>query len=338
VETLSAPVEDLEWIAVEDGSAPGRVRRTATALARRLGFSEHRAGEVAIAATELATNLHRHAVAGTVLVRVRREADDAAVELVMTDAGPGVADLAAFAADGRSSAGTLGIGLGAVLRLSTWFDAHSVVGRGTVMIATFWRAAAPVARPTVGALTRTMTGESVCGDACAVRTHEGVTTLLLADGLGHGPLAALASGEAVRAFAQDAGDAPPAETIRRLNAVLRPTRGAAVAVVRLDPAAAGLTFAGIGNVAAWVDDGEQRRALVSSPGIVGSNVKTVRELEMGLAAGALVVLHSDGLTSKWSLDPYPGLRQRDPHLVAATLIRDAGIRHDDASVMVARNP
>ena len=337
MEALSAPVEDLEWIVVEDSSAPGRVRRSAMALARRLGFSDHRAGEIGIAATELATNLHRHAVEGTVLVRVRRDADDAAVELVMTDAGPGVADLAALARDGHSSAGTLGIGLGAAMRLSTWFDSHSVVGRGTVMIATFWRAGAPVARPTVAALTRTMGGESVCGDACAARTRDGVTTLLLADGLGHGPLAALASQEALRAFgSEDDGAGPPVQTIRRLDAALRSTRGAAVAVVRLDPAAARLTFAGVGNVAAWVDDGRQRRALVSTPGIVGANAKKVREFETELAAGALVVLHSDGLSSKWNLDAYPGIRERDPHLLAAALIRDAGVRHDDASVMVAR--
>ncbi len=336
MEALTVPVEDLEWIAVEDASAPGRVRRTAAALAKRLGFSEHRAGEVAIAATELGTNLHRHAVQGAVLVRVRREADDAAVELVMTDAGPGFADLAALAADGRSSAGTLGIGLGAAMRLSTWFDSHSVVGRGTVMIATFWRGAAPVERPKVAALTRTMSGESVCGDACAVRTHGGVTMLLLADGLGHGPLAAIASGEAVRAFGEGPADEPPAQTIRSLNGALRSTRGAAVAVVRLDPLAATLTFAGVGNVAVWVDDGAQRRALVSSPGIVGANVKTVREFRAELVPGALIVMHSDGLTPKWSLDAYPGIRERDPHLLAATLIRDAAVRHDDASVMVAR--
>ncbi len=332
---MSSPVEDVEWIAVEDASAPGRVRRAATALAGRLGFSEHRAGELAIAATELATNLHRHAVAGTVLLRVRRAADDAAVELVLSDAGPGMADPAALAADGRSSAGTLGIGLGAAMRLSTWFDVHSVVGRGTVAVATFWRGAAPVGRPKVAALTRTMNGESVCGDACAVRTDGGVTTLMLADGLGHGPLAALASGEAVRAFSEEPAGATPAQTIRRLDAALRPTRGAAVAVVQLDPGAAALVFAGVGNVAAWIDGG-QRRALVSSPGIVGSNLKTVREFRLEAGPGALVVLHSDGLSGKWSLEAYPGIRERDPHLLAAVLIRDAGVRHDDASVMVAR--
>ncbi|MDB5073261.1 MAG: putative Two-component system regulatory protein [Candidatus Eremiobacteraeota bacterium] len=337
MEALTGSVEDLEWIAVEDGSAPGRVRRSAMAVARRLGFSEHRVGEVAIAATELATNLHRHAVEGAVLVRVRRDAGEAAVELVVVDGGPGVADLGAVARDGTSSAGTLGIGLGAAMRLSTWFDSHSVLGRGTVMVATFWPAAAPVARPIVAALTREMVGETVCGDACAQRRREGATTLMLADGLGHGELAAIAAREAVRAFIgeTDAG-AKPATTIRRLDGVLRSTRGAAVAIVELDASARTLTFAGVGNVAGWIDDGEQRKALVSNPGIVGNNAKTIREFETALPDGALVVLHSDGLTSKWDLRAYPGLRQRDPHLVAATLMRDAGVRHDDASVIVAR--
>jgi anti-sigma regulatory factor (Ser/Thr protein kinase) len=336
VEALIAPVEDLEWIAVEDGTAPGRVRRSAMALAGRLCFSEHRAGEVGIAATELATNLHRHAVAGVVLVRIRRAGDETGVELVVVDAGPGVADFGALTRDGTSTAGTLGIGLGAAMRLATWFDSHSVPGRGTVIVATFWRATAPTLRPTTAALTRPMGGQAVCGDACAVRADGDVTTLLLADGLGHGELAAIAARAALRSFAQAAPDERPARTIERVNAALRPTRGAAVAVVRLDPPAGTIAFAGLGNVAAWIDDGERRRALLSHPGIAGAHHKPVRDYVLELPKHALVVLHSDGLTPKWNLDAYPGLRARDPHLVAATLIRDAGVRHDDASIMVAK--
>lgn len=336
MEALTGAIEDVEWIGVEDDSAPGRVRRSASAQARRLGFSEHRSGEIAIAATELATNLHRHAVRGAVLVRLRRDAGEGAVELVVIDGGPGFSDLRALAEDGRSSGGTLGIGLGAVMRLATWFDSHSVPGRGTVMVATFWADAAPVARPGVAALTRPITGESVCGDACAQRTSAGVTTLLLADGLGHGELAASAARAAVRAFVTPGDDEGPARTLRRLDGALRSTRGAAVAVVRFDAPAGKLTFAGVGNVAAWMDDGERRQGFISNPGIIGHNTKAVREIEASVPEGALIVMHSDGLTAKWDVNAYPGLRTRDPHLVAATLIRDAGVRPDDASIIVAR--
>ncbi len=282
MDALSALAEDLEWIAVEDAAASGRVRRAATSLAKDLGFREHRAGEVAIAATELATNLYRHASNGNVVLRIRRTSEEAAVELVAIDAGPGIADFGASARDGHTTAGTLGIGLGAAMRLATWFDVHSVPGRGTVIVATFWPGVPPPQRPALAALTRPMSGESVCGDACAQRTTGGVTSLLLADGLGHGELAAVASREAARAFTAESRDERPARTLERLNGIVRSTRGAAMAVARLDPAAATLTFAGVGNVAGWIDDGDRRHALVSSPGIVGSHTKAIREVESRL--------------------------------------------------------
>ncbi len=49
-------------------------------------------------------------------------------------------------------------------------------------------------------------------------------------------------------------------------------------------------------------------------------------------------MHSDGLSAKWRLDDYPNARGRDPQIVAALLLRDAGVRHDDASVLVATLP
>jgi anti-sigma regulatory factor (Ser/Thr protein kinase) len=337
VEALASSAEDIEWIRVEEASAAGRVRRVAAGLAQKLGFSEHRAGEIAIGATELATNLTKHAVKGTVLLRVRRTPTDAAVELIVTDSGPGVANLLASARDGESTAGTLGIGLGAAMRMATWFEGHSVVGRGTVIVATFWRGEAPEPMPAVAIITRAMEGEIVCGDSAAFRTDDaGTTTVLLADGLGHGELAARASREAVRALGSAQLAQGPARILKHLNDALRGTRGAAAAVVQLNAVDANVTFAGIGNVAVWIDDGTRRQSLVSTPGIVGSYARTVREVVLPLMAGSLVLLHSDGLTSKWDLAAFPGLRRRNPLLIAATLIRDAGVHRDDASVAVAR--
>jgi hypothetical protein len=129
--------------------------------------------------------------------------------------------------------------------------------------------------------------------------------------------------------------ASPALAIRRIDRALHSTRGAAVAIVRFEANGEALTFAGVGNVAVWIDDGVQRRGLLSTPGIVGHNLRKVQDLSAPLPAAATVVMHSDGLTSKWDLAGYPGLRARDPQLIAATLMRDAGVRHDDASVVVA---
>jgi hypothetical protein len=48
-------------------------------------------------------------------------------------------------------------------------------------------------------------------------------------------------------------------------------------------------------------------------------------------------MHSDGLISHWSLDAYPGLRLRQPALVAAVLYRDFQRGRDDVTVVVGRN-
>jgi hypothetical protein len=287
--------------------------------------------------TELATNLYKHAVGGMLLVRLRRHLDAAAVEVIAVDTGPGMADVAACLVDGTSTTGTLGIGLGAVVRLATWFDAYSLVGRGTVVTATFWDGAAPLPRPSFAALTRAVGGETACGDACAVRDDGASATYALVDGLGHGEFAALAAREATRAFLA-AEPADPDAHIALLHRALRATRGAAIAVLRVDRAERRIAFCGVGNIAAWIDDGERRHGFLSTPGIVGHNVRTTRSVAATFAKGSLIVMHSDGLTAKWQLDDYPNLRLRDPQIVAALLLRDAGARHDDASILVARLP
>ncbi len=52
--------------------------------------------------------------------------------------------------------------------------------------------------------------------------------------------------------------------------------------------------------------------------------------------GALLVMHSDGISAKWDLASYPGLASRHPSLIAAVLYRDFRRRTDDATIVVAR--
>ncbi|UWZ59879.1 SpoIIE family protein phosphatase [Dactylosporangium aurantiacum] len=329
-------VEELGWIPVDDTAAASIARRVAVDCARRLGFSEERTGEVAIVAAELASNLHRHADAGALSVRCLRTRAGGGVELVAVDAGPGMADLVFSGVDGTSTAGTLGIGLGAVRRLSTSSGGYSLPGRGTVLTAQLWQdhRPGPPAVPAVAGLTRPLTGEPVSGDRWAARRDGAALLLLVADGLGHGALAATAATASVDAFLGSSLDAPAA-ILEHLHRVVSHTRGAAVSVVRVDGGT--LRFAGLGNVAGTIatPDGE-RRGMVSMPGIVGHQSRGIREFAYDLPPQAVVVLHSDGVSDRWSLRDYPGLSRQDPLLVAATLLRDAGVRRDDACVAVVR--
>lgn len=327
-------VEDVAWLRVDHPSAAGSARRAAASLATQLGFGAERASEVALAVSELASNLVKHAGAGAVLLRVRR-ADQPVVEVLAVDDGPGMADIAAALRDGTSSAGTLGIGLGALTRLATTWDIWSRPGAGTAIVAAFAASGRhpEVRRLRVGGLTRPMTGQDVCGDAYAVRRDEGVVSIMLADGLGHGPLAAVASGEAVRAF-RSAPFGSPTGLLAAVHRGLSGTRGAAVAVAQLGDDE--LRYAGIGNIAGAVLHDGGRRGLISHPGIAGANARTIRETAYPLPPGAVVVMHSDGVTEKQSYERYPGLTARDPLLTAAVLLRDFGVHRDDASVVVVR--
>ena len=333
--------EDAAWIRVEDPSAAGAARRSAAELAADLAFPEVRAAELAIVVTEIATNLVKHAEQASLLLRVVRARDAAGIQVVAVDGGPGLRDVATASVDGVSSTGTLGLGMGAISRLSSTWDVHSVPGRGTVLTASLWAGAAP-APPRGGAgeaagLTRPITGEEACGDAVAVRRAGGASILLVVDGLGHGPLAELAAGEAVRVFRASSATAPGA-LLAEIHREVQHTRGAAVAVAALDRAAGTLRYAGLGNIAGTVVSDGRRSGLVSLPGIAGHNARSLRETEHPLPPDAVVVMHSDGVRERWDLDDYPGLLVHGPLVVAATVLRDAGGRRDDASVLVALPP
>jgi anti-sigma regulatory factor (Ser/Thr protein kinase) len=333
-------VDDVAWMRVERPSAVGAVRRAAGALAERLGFPPTRVAEVALAVTELGTNLCKHAKQGVLLLRTARMADEAFVEVVAIDSGPGMADMTLTMRDGHSTTGTLGIGLGAVTRMADWSGVVSQPGVGTVLVARFRSArheSADRLDTIVAGITRPIGSEAVCGDSYAVRHDDGRLMLMLCDGAGHGPLAAMASQRAVRTFCDD-GPGSPAVMVERIHNAMNGTRGGAVGVAELNPETRTVQFAGVGNIAGAVLADGQKRGMVCLPGIAGHRARSIRAFDYPLPAGAVVVLHSDGLTERWGLDGKGGVLGSDPLLIGAVLLRDAGVRQDDACVLVGRLP
>ena len=266
------------WFRIERDGSAGAVRRAAEALARQMQFDGGRVADVAIVAAELATNLIKHADDGTLLLRPLRYESCAGVELISIDSGPGMADLALSARDGHSTAGTLGIGLGAIARQASRFDGYSRPGRGTVLAVQVWPQPARPPPAWSGGLVRPITGETVSGDGFAVREVGGRRQVLVSDGLGHGPLAAAATAAAISAF-HDAPVAGPAQVVEHLHRAMSHTRGAAVAVAELDAAAATLRYAGLGNISGRITGDGASRGLVSLPGIAGHQRRAVREYD-----------------------------------------------------------
>ena len=326
--------EDDIWITVDNPAVAGTARRMASEMAERIGLGDERVAEVGLAATEAVANLDRHADGGRLVLRVVHQDSEAGLEMVAVDVGPGMGDPGSAAADGYSTTGTLGVGIGTIERLASSTQTWSMPGQGTVMVAEFWSRTVPAPWPVSG-LTRAMTGQAECGDAWSARPIDGGVQLLLVDGLGHGAMAAIAAQEAVRLFA-DAPEGGPEPVLQHLHAGLHHTRGVVAAVVELDTGKGRATTCGVGNIRAVLDLGESTRELVSLPGILGHEVRRFMPVVHDLAEEALIVMHSDGLSDRWGLKDYPGLRRRSPLAIAAVLVRDAGGRRDDASVLVAK--
>jgi anti-sigma regulatory factor (Ser/Thr protein kinase) len=325
-------VEDMRWISVEDASAMAACRSTAASMAAKLAFTGARVDELALAVTEAASNLHKHARAGALLLRIGIVAGTTCIELVTIDDGPGFRDVSAAMRDGHSTAGTLGVGLGAIRRLASSCDLYSVAGHGTTLVARFFPAQVPPEADCAG-LIRPIGGEYESGDALAAVRVGQTLTGVLCDGLGHGPLAAKAADTAISAVLEDpAGE--PAALLERVHRRLSSTRGGAVGVVQVTGRTA--RFSGLGNVAAWILADGQRDGLISVPGIAGHKARTIRQFEYPIPAGAAIVLHSDGLSSRWDLRELPAIEARDPLVIAGALLAEAGAHRDDASVLVLK--
>jgi len=334
---MSVPTCTL--IRVAESSQRGEARRKATAYAEHLGFDDERSGRVALVATELASNLVKHAGQGGSLFisRVEREGT-IGVDLVALDAGPGITDERKALEDGYSTAGSAGIGLGAIVRLSDSFDLYSSPGNGTVVVSRILRGTpGGTPRVSVSGVCGMMEGESVSGDDFAVRDVDGRTRIVVADGLGHGSGAAEASAEAIRVFNARDGDSV-GEVLDVMHGSLRPTRGAAVAIAEIDPELRVLTYTGLGNIAGVIVANGSTRNLVSHNGTAGHAMRRIQEFTYELPLEATLVLHSDGITGRWSLDAYPGLSRRHPAVTASVLYRDFLRGRDDATAVVAQVP
>lgn len=324
---------------IAEASQVGEARRAAKALASSLGFTETKQGELALIVTEIATNIVHHATQGELHLRGMESDGVIGVEVIALDKGPGMASVNQCLQDGFSTAGTAGNGLGAIARLSAHFDVYSQPGEGTVLLSRIWALSSPFQHSptpmTYGVINRPKPGQEVCGDSWAVEHFRDRSLFFLADGLGHGPDAFLASQEAVRAFRRHATRRPK-ELLEAVHAAIHGTRGVAAGLAEVNHETQAVTFTGVGNIAGTIVTPPHSQSMVSHNGIVGHQVRKVQEFVYPWSAGALLVMHSDGLSYRWQLERYAGLTVRNPSLIAGILYRDFQRTNDDATVLVAR--
>jgi serine/threonine-protein kinase RsbT len=121
------------------------VREATRSAAAAAGFSLVSQTKLVTAVSELARNAVVHGGGGEVRVDAVASGASPGVRLVISDSGPGIADIDQALTDGHTTGHGLGLGLGGARRLVDDFSIESAPGQGTTVTIVMWaRGAAPI--------------------------------------------------------------------------------------------------------------------------------------------------------------------------------------------------
>jgi anti-sigma regulatory factor (Ser/Thr protein kinase) len=323
---------------VLEPSHVGQVRRSVQQLASRASVSEDVSGRAALVATELCTNLLKHCqLGGRILFRALppESGEGAGLEIVSLDKGVGISNISRAFTDGYSTAGSPGSGLGAIQRMSDAMEIYSADQRGTA-ISTQLRprtSSREMSPARIRSICVPLAGYEVSGDLAVVCPTRDSVNIMVSDGLGHGELAATASARAGELFRKNlAGELP--EIMEQIHTGLRSTRGAAVALARFHRATRILKYVAVGNIESRVWSQETCQGCATLNGTAGARLPTLAQFEYQVPLGSAIIMHTDGLSSRWNLQAYPGLSSQSPGVIGGLLYRDFGRPRDDAMVLV----
>lgn len=312
------------------------LKKEVHALAATAGFNAKRLAEIDIVVAEIVSNLSKHAGGGEVFAKLIEEKGIPGIEIIAADNGPGIGDLKGMMQDGASTKNTLGQGLGAIKRLSSFLQIYSQKGWGTLLLSRMLTNEVPAAGKRelleVRSLVVPKPGEEECGDGFYYKQTKEHIKLFLGDGLGHGKEAAIAVQKAIEAFKLCAENSA-VENLRFINQSVKRTRGLVATVAIFSIKEKKWRVAGVGNITTKIYGHNGVKNHNPYNGIVGLNMpNTMNDQEMLYEPGQCMVLCSDGMKSKWDLVKLPGILRYDLSLLNAAIFKDFARNTDDMSI------
>ncbi len=176
---------------------------------------------------------------------------------------------------------------------------------------------------------RPMPGEEKCGDRALSWKGGDIHLIAVIDGLGHGPLAALAADAASR-YIDEHREIELGALFVGCDQALRSTRGAMLTVVRIDQSTGRAWHAAIGNVETRLV-GPRDVPLLTTPGIVGARPRNVQVRPFELHPNSTLILYTDGISSRFPIERMSGRRAS---AIADELLQEHAKEHDDAGCAV----
>lgn len=334
---------DIEPVSIEVTKASDIVLagKLTESLSTSMGFDELAVEEVTIVSKELASNIVNHADEGRLTINPIYDGDAVGVEITAEDRGPGISSIDQAVVDGASSTGSIGGGLGTVRRLMDEADIDSS-GQGECGVrvtARRWRGSSPATSSEtgldLGGATRPIPGYDRNGDAYLIEHGKDQILAGVIDGLGHGDEAHRASSAAERYVQTHASDSID-DLFAGVERACQSTRGVVMALTRFDSTSRTVEVGAVGNITIRFCQAETSERPISRRGVLGQGARSPRVETVDWQSQSVMVLHSDGVRSRWDcgeLDFESGETASD---VASDLLRELAKPDDDATVLVAR--
>jgi len=185
----------------------------------------------------------------------------------------------------------------------------------------------------VGFASRPRTGSKVNGDVFIAREYDSKVFLALIDGLGHGEHAALASQTCAR-IVEEHLEKDITTIFQECDAGLRKTSGVVMSIVLIDTKEGTMTYGGVGNIGSRFIGGKPIH-LIPREGIVGYNLPKIKVHRFPYRKEEMILLYSDGVSSKILSHPSSELKGRNTQDIAEEMLNLYGKNEDDATVAVA---
>lgn len=314
------------------------IKKDIAKIAVLAGLSSKKIAEIELIVSEISTNLLKHAGGGEIIVRALYEGHKG-IEILSIDKGPGMSDPAKMIEDGVSTTNTLGHGLGSIKRLSDQFQLYSVKGWGTVLLSRVFtqpNAEASPSKTDIYPIVLCKPGETLCGDSYAWKVNPYFVKVLLADGLGHGPLANKASQKACEVFKKSVFN-NPSDILNDIHRQVKDTRGLVGTVAVYDLLKKEWKICGVGNISTRLCNAISSKTHMPYNGILGVNISSRLESQSFVnEAGSYLILCSDGISSRWETSKHPSVFRYDLSILSAVIYKDYARQSDDMSVVVLK--
>lgn len=332
---------ESEIISIKNNGDISAAIRAVKKIAESIGFGVNEMAAITLAVRELATNITKYAVNGVISINQYADSDHAGIQIESRDLGPGIRDVELAMADGYSSNGSLGCGLGTVNRAmdeftiiseykdnpythitcKKWKDSNKIPGKRSPL--------------SIGAASRPHPHMKLNGDSFVIKQWETNALIAVIDGLGHGQFAHHAA-EKARQYIETHYTLPIEEIFRGTGRNCYATRGVVMSLVRIDWELHKMWFAGIGNVTARVFGGSQQFKYIIRRGIIGKSAPKPVITEHIWESGTIMVIHTDGLKTHWQWEDHEHLSEKPAPVIAHGLLSILSKNNDDATAVVIK--